>query len=316
VVLALGVAGRRSILSGRSSVARSVVVEALPRSAEAVVEAVVGEAYVFHGEQSRAVVEGAPVGAGDRLVVQRGGRVAFVLPTGTRVAIDEGSDFAVVTEGTTQLFRLAAGSIRADVHKLAQGERFVVGTRDGEIEVRGTSFRLSDVPSVPACGNGTTTRLSVYEGVVAVRVGAVEARVAAGESWPPDCGGPPSSATAPSSEGSPLAESAPARSLLVPVPSNEASRTLLAEQNDMYARAIAKRESGDFDGAVGAFDHLIAKYPASPLAENAFAERMKILASANPPRALQAAREYLTKYPQGYAREDANTILGRGATDR
>jgi outer membrane protein assembly factor BamD (BamD/ComL family) len=100
------------------------------------------------------------------------------------------------------------------------------------------------------------------------------------------------------------------------VPSKETSRTLLAEQNDMYARAIAKRESGDFDGAVGAFDHLIAKYPACPLAENALAERMKILATANPPRAMQAAREYLAKYPQGYAREDANTVLGRGVPDR
>jgi hypothetical protein len=281
-----------------------------PRASEAVVEAVVGEAYVFHGDQSRAVVEGAAVGAGDRLVVQRGGRVAFILPTGTRVAIDEGSDFAVVTEGTTQSFRLAAGSIRADVHKLAQGERFVIGTRDGEIEVRGTSFRLSDVPSVAACGSGSTTRLTVYEGVVSVRVGAAEARVGAGQSWPADCGEPSSSAAAPS------AAPAPARPTSAPLPSTEASRTLLAEQNDMYARAIAKRESGDLEGAVGAFDRLVAKYPGSPLAENAFAERMKVLATANPPKALQAAREYLAKYPQGYAREDADTILGRGARDR
>jgi hypothetical protein len=316
IAMALGLAERHSIVGRHAPVARASAVETPTRSAQAVVEAVVGQAYVFHGEESRSVVEGASVGAGDRLVVQRGGRVAFVLPTGTRVAIDEGSDIAVVTEGTTQRFRLAAGSIRADVHKLAQGEQFVVGTRDGEIEVRGTSFRLSDVPSDAACGNGSTTRLSVYEGVVAVRVGSAEARVAAGESWPANCVGVPSSAVPPFGEGPSSSGSAPTRSILAPVPSKETSRTLLAEQNDMYARAIAKRESGDFDGAVGAFDHLIAKYPACPLAENALAERMKILATANPPRAMQAAREYLAKYPQGYAREDANTVLGRGVPDR
>jgi len=246
------------------------------------------------------------------LVVQRGGRVAFLLSTGTRVAIDEGSDFAVVTEGATQLFRLAAGSVRADVHKLAQGERFVIGTRDGEVEVRGTSFRLSDVPSVSSCGNGSTTRLSVYEGIVSVRVGATEGRVGAGESWPPDCGGQASDPAGASVGPSSSSSASPTR----PGPTSNETRTLLAEQNDMYARAIAQRERGDLDGAVGAFDRLIAKYPSSPLVENAFAERMKILATAHPARALQAAREYLVRYPQGYAREDADTILGRGATDR
>jgi hypothetical protein len=314
VALAFGVAERRAILGGFAG-AHSPAVAPPPRSAEAVVEAVVGDAYVFHGDQGRTVVEGSPVVAGDRLVVQRGGHVAFILPTGTRVAVDEGGDFAVIAEGATQLFRLGAGSMRADVHKLAQGERFVVRTRDGEVEVRGTSFRLSDAPSDPSCGGGTTTRLSVYDGVVAVRVGATETKVAAGEAWPPGCAGGP---VGPVPSGAAFAVSSTPliRSAVVPTAPAEASRTQLAEQNDMYSSAIAARERGDSDTAIAAFDRLIAKYPSCPLAENAFAERMKVLARAKSPRALQAARDYLVRYPAGFAREDANTILGGGAGNR
>lgn len=317
-VLALGAAWRHAHRETPSSVAMGPAAPSQPTagSQAGVVEAVVGDAYVIHGDQGRSVVEGSFVSAGDRLVVQRGGHVAFVLPTGTRLAVDEGADFTVVTEGTTQIFRLAAGSVRADVHKLVNGERFLVRTRDGEIEVRGTSFRLADVPPDPSCGAGTTTRLSVYEGVVAVRVGTTETRVAAGQSWPADCGVRATDGEkSPGSTTTPVADSA-RRSVSTATLSSDVARSQLADQNDMYARAITARESGHDDAAIAAFERLVAKYPSCPLAENALAERMKLLSAVSPRRAAEAARDYLARYPLGFARADADTILSRGASDR
>ncbi len=265
-------------------------------AATGVVEAVVGDAYVIEGDHGRSIVEGTRVAAGDRIVVQRGGHVAFVLSTGTRIGLDEGADLAVVAQGAMQLFRLGAGSMRADVHKLGTGERFLVRTPDGEVEVRGTSFRLADVPADPACGAGTTTRLAVYEGVVAVRVGTTEVAVGAGSSWPPGCAGASAGLRPPLTTVSP--------------------RPGLADQNDAYSEALAARDRGDVDGAAAKFERLASKYPSSPLAENALAERMKLLAPARSVRAADAARDYLARYPRGFARAEADAILAPASGDR
>jgi outer membrane protein assembly factor BamD (BamD/ComL family) len=90
-----------------------------------------------------------------------------------------------------------------------------------------------------------------------------------------------------------------------------ATRSQLAEQNDLYASAIAARERGDSAAAIALFERLVLKYPAAPLAESAWAERMKIFATTDPRRAIDAAREYLARYPVGFARADAETILSR-----
>lgn len=320
VVLAFFAVRRHTPPETSSAIARSPAA-AEPRPAGprggsegGVVEAVAGDVYVIHGDQGRSVVAGSSIGTGDRLVVQRGGHVALVLPTGTRVAVEEGGDFTIVAEGATQIFRLAAGSLRADVHKLVSGERFLIRTRDGEVEVRGTSFRLEDVAPDPSCGMGTTTRLAVYEGVVAVRVGPAETDVSAGQAWPPDCVD-----RALTKEKSPTATSRPSgapRAGSTTTSSSDSARPQVAEQNDMYARALAAREDGDADRAIAAFERLVAKYPACPLAENAIAERMKVLSRVNPQRATDAARDYLARYPFGFARVDAETILSKGASAR
>jgi TolA-binding protein len=94
------------------------------------------------------------------------------------------------------------------------------------------------------------------------------------------------------------------------------ARSQLAEQNDLYGKAIAFRESGDYATAIATFEKLAAKYPSSPLAENAVAERMKLLATMGSGRAAEAARDYIVRYPSGFARADAETILSRGGSDR
>ena len=101
-----------------------------------------------------------------------------------------GSDVTVRSGGRAAIFDLAGGSLKADVAKLAPDERFVVETADTEVEVRGTSFRVSVVPLDATCGDGTTTRVAVYEGMVAVRRNGREEIVSKGEEWP-DGGGDP-----------------------------------------------------------------------------------------------------------------------------
>jgi hypothetical protein len=114
------------------------------------------------------------------------------------------------------------------------------------------------------------------------------------------------SAAAPSAAGESLRQalSGPAA-----VPQAPGARSQLAEQNDLYASALAARERGDSRAAVALFERLVKKYPSAPLAENAMAERMKVLAAAGSRRAADAARDYLARYPAGFARADAESIL-------
>jgi ferric-dicitrate binding protein FerR (iron transport regulator) len=278
-----------------------------------VVDSVEGEAFVLRGAQSLSVIQGSNVSAGDQIVVQRGGRVAFVLPTGTRITVEEGGELTVVAQGAMQLLRLSAGSVRADVQKLQRGERFLVRTGDAEIEVHGTSFRVATVPSEPSCGGGTTTRLSVTEGVVTVRAGSQETSVPAGSVWPSGCG-----AAVPDLPRLPRAVPAPRREVRpAPALGGQPSPAVftpsqLAEQNDLYARAVAARKDGRPEAAIATLEQLVTKYPAGPLAESAVAERMTLLAARDPIRAAEAARAYVARYPSGFARAEAEAVLAAG----
>ena len=100
----------------------------------------------------------------------------------------------------------------------------------------------------------------------------------------------------------PLAPSAPPSA-----PPKVAPSTDLAAQNDLFADAIAKKRAGDHEGAIAAFDRLLAKWPASPHAESAAAERMRL---ASGTRAIGYAKQYLARYPHGFAAAEAKAIVG------
>jgi outer membrane protein assembly factor BamD (BamD/ComL family) len=98
--------------------------------------------------------------------------------------------------------------------------------------------------------------------------------------------------------------------------SNAATGSSLAEQNNLYARAIAAmrhataaKSRSDAHEALAAFDQLMAKYPSGPLAESAAVERMRLLHVTDPARAVSAARLYLNSYPNGQARAEAEGIV-------
>jgi TolA-binding protein len=130
---------------------------------------------------------------------------------------------------------------------------------------------------------------------VVVRHGGVEKRVAAGDQWP---------TCAASAEAS-----APAQAASVAPTSAQSMASTLGEQNDLFAEGILANHRGDAQGAIAAFDRFLVAYPASPLAQSAAVERMRILRAAASARSLAAARQYLARYPNGFATAEAEAIV-------
>jgi len=260
---------------------------------------------------ARVVHDGAPVSspaalsAGDHVLASNGGSV--VLASGTRLVLEGNSDLAVASAGKSTIFDVRTGSVRFDVAKLAADDRFIVRTVDSEVEVRGTVFSVSIASPEARCGS-TPTRVAVREGVVVVRHAGAETRLLAGDSWPkcePALPAPPPTVATPA----PVAETPAPAVVVSPTPTQQIAPkpppTDLAAQNDVFAEGIAKKRSGDQEGAIATFDRLLTKWPGSPLAENAAAERMRL---ATGDRAVAYAKAYLARFPNGFAAKEARTI--------
>jgi ferric-dicitrate binding protein FerR (iron transport regulator) len=263
-----------------------------------VAQSVGGGASVVVSGAEAPLAEGRAIPEGSRLVTPESGQATLAFSTGTTVQLGESTDLTVGGDGAKQVLRLGTGWVDLHVAKLMTAQRFIVDTADTQVEVRGTRFRVSLAKPDPSCGGGTPTRVTVSEGVVAVRHDGVEARVTAGQQWPEGCGhavtvANPQVATGPT----------PA-SVGVTVPIST-----LSEQNDLFARAVSSMHQGDARGAIAGFDRFLAKFPGGANAQDAAAHRMHLLRSVSTPRALSAAKQYLSMYPGGYARAEAEAIV-------
>jgi TolA-binding protein len=87
------------------------------------------------------------------------------------------------------------------------------------------------------------------------------------------------------------------------------SASLLADQNNLFAAAVRARNHGLGREAATLFERLIDEYPASPLAESAAAQRMKVLSSIDATAGARAAADYLRRFPSGFARGEAQRWL-------
>ena len=178
---------------------------------------------------------------------------------------------------------------------------------------------------------GTITRVAVTEGVVSVRRDGNEVRVTPGHVWPEKCAaGAPAAASAagPSprvrirgglthSKGmhvtAPAVAEAPAEApapVETPPEAPPLSKSELAAQNDMFASAVRAKRHGHASLAVRILERFSREYPNSPLTESAAAQRMKLLAVIDSVAARRAATDYLSRYPTGFARADAQQLLG------
>jgi len=239
---------------------------------------------------------------------------AVSLRTGSRLSLRPHSNVVVQEMGARQAFLLTQGGVEARVAKVSASERFLILTGDTEVEVRGTAFDVH-VGSEPACG--TLTRVHVSEGVVVVRPrNAPEIQLRAGQSYPSceqtaapaastETSSVPSSAKAPGSAPRvPVSAAAIAASGVPVVAASE-----LAEQNDLFAAALAARRQGRNSEALHILDTLRGRHPRGTLSESVDAERLKILARTDKAQARVAAREYIKKHPGGPSTHEAATLL-------
>lgn len=264
--------------------------------------------------------------SGDRIESSPKGGTGIALADGSLVRIDPGSEISVKALSDTRRFLLSRGSLRADVAKLGPAQRFIVETEDAEVEVHGTSFRVAIREGSRACP--ARTQVEVTEGVVSVRSAGVDVRLGPGSSWPacaapaprPDLTTMRAPERAPDSsprvsdtgarrgsmpESSPLPAAGP---VAAPATSSATSSHALAEQNELFAKASAARRAGDGPAAVAAYDRLIATHPDGFLAESAAVERMRVLEGMSHARGREAAAAYLARYPNGFARVEAQRL--------
>jgi ferric-dicitrate binding protein FerR (iron transport regulator) len=306
---ALGVAAAAAILVGFGIVSRalsgkghlSVEVATSGRDPPIVAHSVGGGASVVVSGARAPLLEGAELDTGSRIVTPPNGRATLSFATGTSIDLGEGADLTIGGAAGSQTLRIATGFAELRVAKLSPGQRFLLTTPDAEIEVRGTQFRVAVTQPDPRCGEGTLTRVTVTEGVVSVRHGGVEDRVSAGTAWPAECPGPEPAGASSVPRSQPVGAEKPRSS-------PPSSTSGLAEQNNLFGEAAAAKRRGDLPGALSNLNRLLAKYPGSALAESAYAERMRLLRVTNPALAAAAARDYLARYPQGFAQTQAEAI--------
>jgi hypothetical protein len=92
-----------------------------------------------------------------------------------------------------------------------------------------------------------------------------------------------------------------------------AARSVLAAENDLFLAALRARREARPRDALRSLGQLIDGYPEGPLTEPAMAERMHVLGTFDPATASRAAAQYLRRFPEGFAREDAARLAGAAA---
>jgi len=303
---AIVLASAAAILIAIIAVRRSMVRQPFP-----VASAPITRVQTAHGsvtiERGSALVNAAAAQQGD-VVACKGAdcRAELVLPSGSLAAIHGDTRVALSSTSEVQLLGLDAGSARFDVVKLRPGERFIVKTIDAEIEVRGTSFRVTVAEQEPCKGAGRT-RVEVFEGTVVVRHAANDNVLTAGQQWPvAPCALPPSTTSSTSTTAASAPTPAPALAPKAPATSSSD----LSAHNALWAEAVAAKKRGDNSAALAGFTKYLAKYPNGFLAEAAEVERMRLLTG---PARVDAARAYLAKHPNGYARAEAQMFIERAA---
>ena len=302
--------------------ARAVAAESAFVSSE------VGKTWIWSGTSKERVDSGArrALRIGDRVVTGTG---RARLRVGADTSIDVAKQSEVVLSQVSSHLKsmtLRGGTIDVDVEPRRDG-RVEIETPHARIVVHGTRFSVA--VSEPD-EDSAATSVRVRRGIVAVISGDREvARLHAGQSWTsqkPQT--KPARATlvepsAPAEEPS-VPKSVPVSRILrvAPPPANEPETVLvdastLAEQNQMFRRAVDARNRGDDEQAVKHFDALLGKHPKSALAQEARVERFRALKRLGRNReAARAARRYLMDHTNGFAKDEARGVaLTPGAAE-
>lgn len=263
---------------------------------------------------------------GDALRTGAGETRRGTLEDGARVELAGGTELSVsaLEPGTDELV-LDRGRVDLVVPKLRAGHTLSVATPDATVTVRGTRFSVEVVPE----GARVVTNVEVAQGSVWVRQGEARWVLEAGSRWSSRPTAPEPSAL-PAASPESVASSAPGSaaqraggvaSKVAPAPSSTSTpagaaaqatseSSTLAQENDLYAAASRAARAGNDALAVRTLNELLARYPNSPLAQNARVDRFRALNRAGRvSEAVALARRYLADYPNGFARDEAKALV-------
>ena len=336
-VLLLGIGAATWFRRGTGSVAAVPPSNRPDANAAVVADTVRGTVFVEKNGERVALRSSAVLARGSK-VVAMDGEAILVLRSGSKIDVEHATTASLVEDGETELVDIERGAVTSTVTKRGATQRFIVRTPDAEVEVRGTVFRVSRLED-PQCG--VQTRVHVDEGRVMVRAAGQDgATLEPGGDWVSRCvTAQPPAATASASAAAtaatagtastaataatagtastaslPSSRPAPTAAVTATAPATASSRTLasseLAAQNALFADAMASKTRGDTASALTSLDFLLQKYPRTPLREAAEAQRMNLVAGTDRARAVGLAQGYLIRYPHGFARADAEKIIG------
>jgi ferric-dicitrate binding protein FerR (iron transport regulator) len=211
---------------------------------------------------------------------------------------------------------LSHGELWIVVRKQTPGERFVVATPDGELEVRGTTFDV-------VVDGGSTRRVHVVEGRVAVWLrDRPVLELAAGESWDRDASQaassaafpPPTTPTVPASAMAAAEITASRRQNLrspagKPHPSDDGSAD--------YEGAMSLYSGARFAEAAEAFRRFEAQHRSSAFLEDAsFLEALSLTKAGHVDAGAVAASRHLAEFPRSFHAKEASILVARAARDR
>jgi hypothetical protein len=292
-----------------------------------VVQFVAGRATLSDGSGSASLAPGRLEVSNDAVLVTRAEEGAeFRLSSQTALQVAPASSVGLARNtaglgGFEERVRLRAGSVSLIVPKLGTRGKVSVETRDALVEVHGTQFSVRVVERAPL---DPFTEVDVREGRVLVRSGELSRLLGAGEHWSSNEPAEPAPVAVPAA---PVTEAAPAPPVIAAEPVRSSTRAVkqrrgtrrpeshetasdLAAQNQLMEAAELAQKSNMPSLALDRLDRLVRRYPDAELSHNARVERFRILKGmGKQQQAAAEAREYLERYPDGFAREEAEHLI-------
>ncbi len=255
-----------------------------PSETTATIGDVTGVVTHWNGSAARAVSAGRDhraLAASGELRTSDGSSARVRNARGDEVALFENS--RLMLSGFDQAVssvQLLAGSIRCEVADLAPGQRFSVVTPQGTVEVRGSAFTVL----VSGIADAARTCVKVERGAVAILTAGSEKPIDAGQSW--GCDRAPESAPFAAERDSAAARDAAndgssPSTRGSPKPNDRADGKALKggtldEENRLFQAGLAAERRRDLAAARAAFDQLLTRFPASPLASDAKVARARV----------------------------------------
>jgi hypothetical protein len=206
--------------------------------------------------------------------------------------------------GAMTRVNLTEGAMWIHVERTRSEQRFVLTLPDGDIEVHGTRF-------LTVVDKGNTNHVQVTEGVVSLRLrGEPDRTLRAGDTWDRPIAQQPAAATSPAA--STHGNAANGRPQKAARPATEPEKANAEPAVDPFVVGVQAFRNGDYASADEHLARFARSMPTDPRIEDAFFLRA-VANSRQGKKAVAAdlARSYLSRFPRGLRRPEAERIAGQ-----